>query len=104
MKRHDKTQKGELRTAARSLSEALLSLETPQEMRQFLEDLCTPAEIESMVDRWRVAQLVEQGNSYRDIREVTGVSVTTIGRVARFMELGTGGYRTVLDRLGSKKT
>jgi TrpR-related protein YerC/YecD len=103
MKHHDKTKTGELKTAARSLSEALLSLETPQEMRQFLEDLCTPAEIEAMVDRWRVAQLVDQGNSYRDIREMTGVSVTTIGRVARFMELGTGGYRTVLDRIGRKK-
>jgi len=103
MKHHDKTMNRDLKTAARSLSEALLSLETPQEMRQFLEDLCTPAEIEAMVDRWRVAQLVDQGNSYRDIRDITGVSVTTIGRVARYMEMGTGGYRTVLDRIGRKK-
>jgi len=49
-----------------------------------------------------VAQLLEEGRSYRDIRELTQVSVTTIGRVARFLEMGTGGYRTVLDRLGSK--
>jgi len=57
-----------------------------------------------MVDRWRVAQLLDQGYSYRDIREMTEVSVTTTGRVARYMEMGTGGYRTVLDRLGSKQT
>jgi len=99
MKHHDQSQKGDLRTAARSLSEALLTLETPREMKAFLDDLCTPAELEAMVDRWRVAQLVDQGNSYRDIREITGVSVTTIGRVARYMELGTGGYRLVLQRL-----
>jgi TrpR-related protein YerC/YecD len=99
MKQHDKSQKGDLKSAARSLSEALLSLESAQEVRQFLEDLCTPAEIESMVDRWRVAQLVDQGYSYRDIREMTEVSVTTIGRVARFIEHGRGGYRTALDRL-----
>jgi TrpR-related protein YerC/YecD len=99
MKQHDKSQKGDLKSAARSLSEALLSLESAQEVRQFLEDLCTPAEIESMVDRWRVAQLVDQGYSYRDIREMTEVSVTTIGRVARFIDHGTGGYRTALDRL-----
>jgi len=104
MKHHDQSQKRELRTAARSLSEALLSLESTQEMKQFLEDLCTPAEIEAMVDRWRVAQLLDQGYSYRDIREFTEVSVTTIGRVARFIEMGTGGYRTVLERLGSKQT
>jgi TrpR-related protein YerC/YecD len=104
MKHHDQSQKRELITAARSLSEALLSLESTQEMKQFLEDLCTPAEIEAMVDRWRVAQLLDQGYSYRDIREFTEVSVTTIGRVARFIEMGTGGYRTVLERLGSKQT
>jgi len=103
MKQHDQSQKKDLRSAARSLSEALLCLETSQEMKQFLEDLCTPAEIEAMVDRWRVAQLVNQGYSYRDIREITEVSVTTIGRVARFMEMGTGGYRTVLERIGSKE-
>ncbi|MBT8049121.1 MAG: DNA-binding transcriptional regulator [Xanthomonadales bacterium] len=99
MKQHDQSQKIELKSAARSLSEALLSLETTEEVKQFLEDLCTPAEIEAMVDRWRVVQLVDQGHSYRDIRDLTEVSLTTIGRVARFMEHGTGGYRTVLDRL-----
>ena len=99
MKQHDQSQKGGLKSAARSLSEALLSLESTREVRQFLEDLCTPAEVEAMVDRWRVAQLVDQGYSYRDIREMTEVSVTTIGRVARFIEHGTGGYRTALDRL-----
>ena len=103
MKQHDQSQKNDLRSAARSLSEALLCLENSQEMKQFLEDLCTPAELEAMVDRWRVAQLVDQGYSYRDIRDITEVSVTTIGRVARFMEMGTGGYRTVLDRIGRKQ-
>jgi len=104
MKHHTQSQKIELKSAANSLSEALLSLATAHEANQFLEDLCTPAEIEAMVDRWRVAQLLDQGYSYRDIRELTEVSVTTIGRVARYMEMGSGGYRTVLSRLASKKT
>jgi TrpR-related protein YerC/YecD len=104
MKRHDQTQQPELRAAARTLSEALLSLESAQEVREFLEDLCTPAELEAMIDRWRVAQLLDQGYSYRDIREMTEVSVTTIGRVARFMELGAGGYRTALNRIGKKSS
>ena len=99
MKQHDQSQKRELRSAARSLSEALLTLETTEEVRQFLQDLCTPAELEAMVDRWRVAQLLEQGLPYREIRDLTEVSVTTVGRVARFLEQGTGGYRTALDRL-----
>jgi TrpR-related protein YerC/YecD len=100
MKQHDESQEKLLRAAARTLSEALLSLETAQETKAFLEDLCTPAELEAMVDRWRVAQLLDQGLSYRDIRDLTEVSVTTIGRVARFIERGTGGYRTALERIG----
>ena len=102
MKHHDQSQKPQLQSAARSLSEALCSLRTPDEVRQFLEDLCTPAEIEAMVDRWRVAQLLDQGMTYRDISELTQVSVTTIGRVARFMEMGNGGYRRVLNRFRSR--
>jgi len=104
MKHHDQSQKLQMKTAAHSLSEALCSLNTADEVRQFLEDLCTPAEIEAMVDRWRVAQLLDRGHTYRDISELTQVSVTTIGRVARFMEMGAGGYRTVLDRFRSKST
>jgi TrpR-related protein YerC/YecD len=99
MKQHNFTQKNELKAAARTLSEALVSLDSPTEARAFLEDLCTPAELEAMVDRWRVAQLLDQGLSYRDIRDLTSVSVTTIGRVARFIEQGTGGYRTALNRI-----
>lgn len=99
MKRHTKNIAYELAAATASLSEALLRLKTTDEMKLFLEDLCTPAEIEAMVDRWRVAQLLDKGLSYRDIREQTEVSVTTVGRVARFMELGAGGYRLALNRL-----
>ena len=102
MKHHTQSQMKELSSAAKSLSQALLSLETADEVKRFFDDLCTPAEIEAMVDRWRVAQLLDQGYSYREIREMTEVSVTTTGRVARYLEMGTGGYRTVLDRLGSK--
>lgn len=102
MKHHERSRADELKAAARTLSEAFLFLQSAQEVKQFLEDLCTPAEIEAMVDRWRVAQLLEQDYSYRDIRELTGVSLTTIGRVARYMEMGTGGYRIALERLGEK--
>jgi len=104
MKRHDQNQQPELRDGFRTLSEALFSLESPRELREFLEDLCTPAELEAMVDRWRVAQLLERGLSYRDIRDLTEVSVTTIGRVARFMELGAGGYRRALERAGKNSS
>jgi TrpR-related protein YerC/YecD len=98
MKQHSPAQLKELKSAAQSLYCALLTMETPSEVRQFLLDLCTPAELEAMVDRWWVATLLTEGRSYREISELTGVSVTTIGRVARFMDLGEGGYRIALQR------
>ena len=75
------------------LANALASLRDAAQVRAFLEDLCTPAELEAMSDRWRVVPQLLQGIPYREIHERTLVSVTTIGRVARTLERGTGGVR-----------
>jgi len=81
-----------------SLYKALLSLKTPAEMSAFLHDLCTPAELEVLVDRWRVVPLLLDGMPYRQIHERTAVSITTIGRVARFLNQGNGGYLAAAAR------
>lgn len=83
--------------AEESLCRALLALDSVEEMRAFLRDLCTPAELEALVDRWRVVPYLLQGVAYREIHERTSVSVTTIGRVARFLQQGNGGYRAVVE-------
>jgi TrpR-related protein YerC/YecD len=82
--------------AERSLCEALLAVRTPAEMRAFLRDLCTPAELEALIDRWRVVPYLLRGMAYREIHERTAVSVTTIGRVARFLSQGNGGYQAAV--------
>ena len=82
-----------------ALSDALAALGQADEVRAFLEDLCTPAELEAMSDRWRVVPQLLQGIPYREIHERTLVSVTTVGRVARTLERGTGGYGTAARRL-----
>ena len=87
------------RAARASLAEAFAVMETPDELRALLRDLTTPAELEALVDRWRVVQLLDQGLPYREINAQTGVSVTTIGRVARFLDSGHGGYRMALERV-----
>ena len=73
---------------------------TAAEMTRLLKDLCTPAEIRTMAERWHVAQLLDGTDlSYRDIHEGTGVSTTTIVRVARFLRQEPHqGYRAALDR------
>ena len=85
--------------ALRPLVQALGTLTTNEERIAFLRDLCTPAELEAMVDRWRVVPLLLEGVPYRDIHQRTGVSVTTTGRVARTLEHGHGGYAVAIERL-----
>lgn len=81
------------------LAAAMLRLSSVPQLRAFLEDLCTPAELEAMSDRWKVVPLLAQGVPYREIHDRTLVSVTTIGRVARTLERGAGGYQAALSRL-----
>jgi TrpR-related protein YerC/YecD len=83
-------------SAESALCRALLSMSGISEMRSFLRDLCTPAELEALVDRWRVVPYLLDGVAYREIHDRTGVSVTTIGRVARSLSQGNGGYRAAI--------
>ena len=82
--------------------EAIAAIKNAHEAEMFLGDLCTPAELEAMSDRWRVVPLLKAEKSYQKIHEETGVSVTTVGRVARTLMLGSGGYQLIYARLGAK--
>lgn len=84
--------------AIAALAKALTGLRDARHVRAFLEDLCTPAELEAMSDRWRVVPLLLEGVPYREIHDRTQVSVTTIGRVARTLDRGAGGYAAALKR------
>ncbi len=86
------------------LFEALLVLNDEEEYQMFFLDLCTPQEIKALKERWKVCQLLDRGDlSYRDIHELTGASLTTIGRVARFLkEEPYKGYQSTLKKLKLK--
>ena len=83
------------------LCDALLTPGGRDEMRSLLHDLCTPAELRTLGERWHVARLLDEADMpYRDIHLATGVSTTTIVRVARFLRLEPHrGYRRAIDRL-----
>lgn len=86
----------------KALCRALLALESIEECQAFLKDICTPAELQAIKDRWAVARLLSEGLTYRQIHDQTGVSVTTVGRVARYLTDGAGGYEIALRRTGKE--
>ena len=88
--------------ALKQLYQAFSQIRSPEEAEEFLQDICTPNELQAMADRWFVVKPIKDEMPYRDIYELTGVSVTTIGRVARVIRTGRGGYDTIYKRVGDK--
>ena len=82
------------------LSTALKNLNSDKDIDNFLKDLCTPAEIEAMKERWEVAQLLYKGDStYREIASKLNTSTATVTRVARFLfKESNKGYLSLLNQ------
>ena len=89
----------------KNLNEALLLLKNNREVSEFLNDLCTPAELKAMNERWAVAQLLYKDEmSYREIASKLNASTTTITRVARFLTNEPyKGYQKILKRINNEK-
>ena len=81
------------------LFEAIKTLDGFEEYRSFFLDILTPAEFQAIKDRWAVAALLYEGYTYREINKISGVSITTVARVARFISNGSGGYQLALERI-----
>jgi TrpR-related protein YerC/YecD len=85
------------------LCDAFLALTTRDEMTAFLRDICTLGELEALGHRLAAARLLDRGEaSYADIARRVRSSTTTVTRVAHWLRYGEGGYRIVLDRLGTE--
>jgi TrpR-related protein YerC/YecD len=81
-----------------SLYSSILGLKTMAEAKSFFRDLLTATEIEELARRWKAARLLAAGEPYIRIIEQTGLSSTTVARVARWVKGGTGGYQKALKR------
>ena len=83
---------------ANELMRVILRLETVAEARRFFRDLMTEDEIRMIVDRWRVARMLHEGRTYREIESATGLSSRTIARISHWLHEGEGGYRHQLTQ------
>ena len=78
------------------LFRAILSLETVEDCYDFFDDLCTIKEVLDMAQRFETAIKLNEGKSYQQIAAEVGVSSATIGRVAKCLNYGTGGYKKAI--------
>ena len=84
------------------LFEAILTLQNKDECYQFFEDVCTVNELISLAQRYEVAQMLRNKNTYLEIAEKTGASTATISRVNRSLNYGNDGYDMVFKRLNGE--
>lgn len=80
------------------LFQAMCSLKSRAELEDFMRDLCTLQELETLANRWQVARLVSEGLPYLEIAQRTGASTATVTRVANWLRHGEGGYELALLR------
>lgn len=90
------------RTEVDHLFEAILTLKDKEECYTFFEDVCTINELLSISQRYEVAKLLREGQTYLDISNATGASTATISRVNRSLNYGNDGYDLVLERVNEQ--
>lgn len=81
------------------LVQAILALKTEDEAKRFLRDLMTEGEIKEFGQRLQVAQMLYEKMPYTAIEAKTGLSSTTIARVAKWLNGREKGYKLILNRL-----
>ena len=89
--------------ATDNLFNAILQLQTKEECYAFFEDVCTIKELQDLAQRFEVANLLSEGQSYLQISAKTGASTATIGRVNKCLNYGSGGYEIALKKTGKIK-
>lgn len=90
--------------AVDSLFDAVLCLKNREECYSFFEDLCTVNELLSLSQRFEVAAMLKNRNTYLEIAEKTGASTATISRVNRSLNYGNDGYDMIFERLENRRT
>lgn len=85
------------------LFDAILSLETQDECRQFFKDICTVNELVTFAQRFDVGIRLLAGNTYQEVSRNTGASTATISRVRRLLNDDERGLEMAAERIGKGK-
>lgn len=81
------------------LIQAIMALKTEDEAGRFLRDLMTEKEIKEFAKRLKAAEMLTEKIPYSIIEKETGLSSTTVARVAKWLNGKGDGYKTIINRL-----
>ena len=91
--------KKELRNNLKELAQLLRSCKTDEELTSLLEDFLTPPEQEDMIQRWKLVELLLEGKTQREVKEMVGVSISKVSRGARVIRFGNGSFQKAYQKL-----
>ena len=80
-----------------NLYKIILKLETTEECKVLLEDLCTRKEVANMAERLYAAQLLLEGKTYNQVISETSISSATLSRISQCVQYGKG-YSALLKK------
>ncbi|MBP7927614.1 hypothetical protein KAZ57_00520 [Patescibacteria group bacterium] len=81
------------------LLQAIIAVNSEDEASRFLRDLMTEKEIKEFAKRLKVAEMLLAKIPYSTIEKTTGLSSTTVARVAKWVNGKEGGYKSVISKL-----
>src|SRR5579871_6647700 len=91
MKSHRQLSARQEALAERNLFAAISSLRSVDECRAFFRDLCTPAELQAMADRWAVVDCLRRGLPSRKFPRQPGPALPPSATMAGAGEPGKAG-------------
>ena len=87
-----------------ALAEVLISIRDKGFMVRFLQEILTPAEIDTLVLRWELVKLLYKGVPQRQISQRLGISLCKITRGSREMKKEGSAIREVLQQSEETRT
>lgn len=84
--------------------EGILTLKSKEECYAFFDDLCTVNEIRTLCQRFHVANMLYNQNTYSDIEAEASASTATISRVKRSLYHGNHMYDVIFKRMEKQKS
>ena len=68
-------------------------------MLEFLKDILTPAEFETLSLRWQIVKKLNKGETHRSVAGDLGLGISTVTRGSRELRNKNGGFHLMLKKL-----